>query len=82
MTFINQYSYGIFALAAVILLGFFLFRKGVQGSDFIAIGALILGFLLAFLFLRPGRSTTDDAETVLEQIGSGQAVLLQFQSNY
>lgn len=82
MTFINQYSFLIVAVATILLLGFYLLRKGIEGSSFIAIGALVLGILLAFLLLRPGSSFSQETENVLAQIGSGQPVLLQFQSNY
>jgi hypothetical protein len=82
MNFINQYSFLIVAIAAIILLIFFLFRKGFEGGNLTLIGALILGLVLAFLILRPGVSSTQEAEEVLAQIGSGQPVLLQFQSNY
>ena len=82
MTFINQYSFLIVAIATILLLGFYLLRKRIEGSNFIAIGALIFGILLAFFLLRPGSSSSQETEDVLTQIGSGRPVLLQFQSNY
>jgi hypothetical protein len=82
MDFINQYSFLIAATAAIVLLIFFLLRRGFEGSNLTLIGALILGLTLAFLILRPGVSSTQETEEVLAQIGSGQPVLLQFQSNY
>jgi hypothetical protein len=46
------------------------------------VGALTLGLMLSFLLLQPGSSTAQDTGEVLAQIGSGQPVLLEFQSNY
>ena len=82
MRFINQYSFTIIAVIAIVLLAYFLFRKGFEPSNLTLVGALILGLVLAFLILRPGPSTSQDSEEVLAQIGAGQPVLLEFQSNY
>ena len=82
MSFINQHSFTIIAVVAVVLLAFFLFRKGYDVSNFTLVGALILGLIIAFLILKPGSSTLQESEEVLTQIGSGQPVLLEFQSNY
>jgi hypothetical protein len=82
MPFINHYSFTIIAVIAIMLLAYFLFRKGFEASNLTLIGALILGLVLAFLILRPGPSTSQDSEEVLAQIGVGQPVLLEFQSNY
>lgn len=82
MSFINQYSFLIVAVAAVLILGFFLFRKRVEGSNFVTLGALILGLVFAFLLLRPKLIPSQDVEGVVTQIGSGQPVLIQFQSEY
>jgi preprotein translocase subunit YajC len=82
MTFINQYSFLIVAVVAILLLGFYLLRKRIERSSFIAIAALVFGILFAFLLLRPGSSSSQETEDVLAQIGSGRPVLLQFQSNY
>jgi len=82
MPFINQYSFTIIAVIAIVLLAYFLFRKGFEASNLTLVGALILGLVLAFLILRPGSSTSQDSEEVLSQIGNGQPVLLEFQSNY
>lgn len=82
MPFINQYSFVIVAIAMVALLVFYLFRRGFEMSHLTLIGALILGLVIAFMILRPGDSTTHNSQELLDQIGSGQAVLLEFQSNY
>jgi fructose-specific phosphotransferase system IIC component len=82
MSFINQYSYLIAAGVVLILLGIYLIRRGVDRSSFITFGALILGLLMAFVLLRPGTSLSLKLDDVLDQIGSGQPVLLEFQSEY
>ena len=82
MPFINQYSFLIAAGVVVVLLGFYLFRKRVDRSSFVTLGALLLGLLLAFFLLRPGSSPPQGVDEILVQIGSDQPVLLQFQSDY
>ena len=82
MSFINQYSFLIVSAVVVVLLGIYLFRKQVDRSGFITFGALILGLLLAFFLLHPGSSPSQEVDEILEQIGTGQPVLLQFQSDY
>jgi hypothetical protein len=82
MAFFNQHSFTLIGLASALILSILLFRDGAQQSDFIALGALILGFVIAFMLLRPGESTTDDATEVAAQIGKELPVLLEFQSNY
>lgn len=82
MSFINQNSFTIIAVASVSLLAFFLFRKGFEARNLFLVGALTLGLMLSFLLLQPGSSTAQETGEVLAQIGSGQPVLLEFQSNY
>jgi cell division protein FtsW (lipid II flippase) len=82
MSFINRYSFLIVSGVAALLLGFFLFRKRVDSSSLITFGALILGLLLAFFLLRPKSSPSQEVDEILDQIGTGQPVLLQFQSEY
>ena len=82
MKTINQYSFVI--LGAVLWLGLaaFLLRDGVKNTDILALLALAVGFGLAFWLLRPGPSTLNETEQVMERIGAGKPVLLEFQSNY
>lgn len=82
MSFINQYSFLIISAVAVVLLGIYLFRKQVDRSSYITLGALILGLILAFFLLRPGSSPSQEVDEILDRIGTGQPVLLQFQSDY
>jgi hypothetical protein len=80
--FINQFSFLLTALIAVGLLAFFLLRDGVKENDLLALAALLLGFVLAFFLLQPGPGTFPNAEIVIDQIGTGTPVLLEFLSPY
>jgi hypothetical protein len=82
MSFINQYSFLVIAGLAAALLGYFLFRNGVDRSSLITFGSLILGLLLAYFLLRPGSSPALSVSEILSKIGSGKPVLLEFQSEY
>lgn len=82
MAFFNQHSFTLSALVLIIILSVLLFRDGVQPNDFIALGALILGFTAAFMLFRPGESTFDEADELVAVIGQGTPILLEFQSNY
>lgn len=82
MALVNQYSFLLLSLVALVLLAFFLLRDGARGSDWAALASLALGLFLAYALLRPGRSTNQRAEEVLDRIGSGQAVLVELQSPY
>ena len=82
MAFFNQHSFTISAVVLVVIMSIFLFRDGAQPNDFIVLGAMILGFVLAFLLFQPGESSLLNADEVTAQIGKDQPVLLEFQSNY
>lgn len=82
MAFFNQHSFTIAGIVIVIIAGVLLFRNGAQSNDFIVLGALTLGLVVAFLLFRPGESTVLESEEVAAQIAKGQPVLLEFQSNY
>jgi hypothetical protein len=82
MSAINQNSFTILAVIAVAVLCYFLFRKGFDARNLTLVGALILGLVLSLILLQPGPSTSQSSEEVLALIGSGQPVLLEFQSNY
>jgi hypothetical protein len=82
MQFFNQNSFVLMAVVIELGLAVFLLRDGVKMNDVIALAALAAGFGLAFWFLRPGPSTSDETEQVMARIGDGKPVLLEFQSNY
>jgi hypothetical protein len=80
--FLNQHSFTIGAALALGLLSIWLFRDGVTLNDLLAFGALALGLAIAYFFFNPGESTETDPEAVIEQIGAGTPVLLEFQSPF
>jgi hypothetical protein len=82
MAFFNQHSFTISGLVLLIVLSVLLFRDGVQPNDIIALGALLLGFVTAFLLFQPGESSLQEANEVVAAIGQDTPVLLEFQSNY
>lgn len=82
MALINQYSFLLVSLVAIGLLALLLLRDGARGSDWVALGSLALGLLLAYSLLQPGRSTAGEAQEVINRIGAGQPVLLELQSPY
>ncbi len=82
MKIINQYSFVLVGLVVCLGLAAFLLRDGVKTTDILALAALAAGFGLAFWLLRPGPSTLDESVEVMERIGAGKPVLLEFQSNF
>lgn len=80
--FVNQHSFSLFAAASLLVLAIILLRDGIQPSDFVALGALIVGLGIAYGFLRPGPGNLSEEEQVEAKIGAGQPVLLEFQSPY
>ncbi len=79
---LNQHSFVVVGVAALVTLTAILLRDGARLSDLVAIGALVLGLALAYVLLAPGRSTEREVSAVHSRIGQGQPVLLEFQSPY
>lgn len=82
MKFINQYSFVLVAVIALLVLVVFSLRGGLQLPHLIALGALSLGIVLTYQFLNPGSGSSDKSERILAEIQSGSPVLLEFQSPY
>lgn len=82
MTIINQYSFLIVALLSIVALGLFLLRDGLGEGDVAALMALLIGFGIAYGLLSPGQSTASEVDEIEEAIGSGTAMLLEYQSPY
>ncbi|MEE9216541.1 MAG: hypothetical protein V3U32_03820 [Anaerolineales bacterium] len=80
--FLNQHSFTFGAAFALAMLAIWLFRDGITLNDLLTFGALGLGLGIAYYFFNPGESTETDAEAVIEQIGAGTPVLLEFQSPF
>ncbi len=82
MSFVNHYSFLLAAAVCTLALGLVVLRRGLRRSDLTALGALALGFVLAFWLLRPSASGLADAAQVRQRIGAGVPVLLELQSPY
>lgn len=82
MKFINQYSFVLVAVIALLVLGVFTLRGGLKLQSLLALGALSLGIVLTYRFLNPGSGSSDQSERILAEIQSGLPVLLEFQSPY
>ena len=80
---VNQYSAIWIASAFILLVALLLFRQKPTARDFIALGVVIAGMVLAWVTLHPRQTLLmDDAKMVQEMIGQGKPVLLEFQSPY
>ena len=71
--------------SGVIILGvwaFFIVRKGYKPKD----GLMLLGMagilVVAWMFIRPQKATTNEYVQFQVELGQGQAVLLEMQSPY
>ena len=71
--FANQYSFALGGAMSLAVLAIWLFRDGITLNDLLAFGAL------AF---KPGESSENSSAAVLEEIGAGTPVLLEFQSPF
>lgn len=82
LQFVNHHSLVLAALVVILLLGILLLRSRGNPLSYLGVGLLIAGMFLAWWLLRPSPTDIQDENQVLDQIGSGQAVLLEFQSPY
>ena len=80
---INQYSALWMAGAFLFLVVLVILRHKPTVSDYIALGVVIVGLVVAWIALHPRQSPLmDDAQMVRDMIGVGKPVLLEFQSPY
>ena len=83
MQLINQYSFPFLAGVIILILAGILLRKGGAEGLLVPLAAMLVGFLVAFWLFSPGASAETSAAARVEgAIGSGKAVLLEFQSPY
>ncbi len=83
MQLINQYSFPFLAGVIILIIAGILLRKGGMEGLLVPLAAMIMGFLVAFWLFSPGASAETSAAARVEgAIGSGKAVLLEFQSPY
>jgi len=80
---VNQYSALWIAGAFLLLVSLILFRQKPKARDFIALGVVAVGLVVAWVLLHPTQTPLmGDAKTVQSMIGQGEPVLLEFQSPY
>ena len=82
MQFLNQHSFVLVAFASVLVFAIVVLRRGSRTSELVALASLVLGFLAAYWLMQPGPSTAPNAPAVMNRVGTGQPVLLEFQSPY
>ena len=80
--FANQYSFALGGGMSLAVLAIWLFRDGITLNDLLAFGALACGLRIAYFFFKPGESSENSSAAVLEEIGAGTPVLLEFQSPF
>jgi thiol-disulfide isomerase/thioredoxin len=80
--FVNHYSFALLGVAAFLVLAVLLLRDGVKASDLLALAALLAGVVLAFSLFSAGGGTDQPASAIEAEIGAGQPVLLEIQSQY
>lgn len=82
MGFLNQFSFLLLGAALIFVLVIFLRRRGPADGSLMALFALFIGLAFAFVFFRPLETEGPAGENLQAAIGSGQPVLLEFQSPY
>ena len=83
MKLINQYSAVWIAVFLVAVAWAILLRRSPRWPQFLAFGVLVLGLVVAWIFLHPRQSVqVYDAARVQAIIGQGTPVLLELQSPY
>lgn len=79
----NQYSAVLIAAALILAAALVVTIRKAQWYDYLALGIIIAGLIVAWLLLHPVQTPLmDDAKTVQSMIGQGKPVLLEFQSPY
>ena len=82
MQFVNQHSFILAAVAAVLILALVLLHDGVRVNDLLALGALIAGLAFAYFLFRPSPSSSTNSRSIEALMHTGKPVLLEFQSPY
>ncbi len=82
MVLINQYSmlwFGVLILGVGV---FLIVRKGYKPKYGLRLLGLAAVLVVAWMFLRPQKATTNEYVQLQVELGQGQAVLLELQSPY
>jgi len=80
--FLNHHSFVLMALVLWGGLALLLLRDGVTKRDVLALAVLGAAFGVAWVILRPGPGTFDEAAQAEAAVGRGQPALVEFYSNY
>jgi thiol-disulfide isomerase/thioredoxin len=81
MQFLNQYSFLLLGLFMITILAIWRLREGFRRQDWVAVAALLVGFILAFGIFRP-TSQPESIDQFEDSLGQGRPLLLTFQSPY
>ncbi|MBI5296544.1 MAG: thioredoxin family protein [Chloroflexi bacterium] len=82
-TFVNQYSFLLLSMALLLVAGLILLTRKPKWNDYLAFAVILGGLVLAWSVLHPRQTTLmNGSREVLEMIGNGTPVLLEFQSPY
>jgi hypothetical protein len=79
---LNQYSFFLMAGIVIIAAAFLLFSRGYDRQRLYVWLAMILGIAVVWVVIRPQTGVSLSADEIRNQIGAGQPVLLEFQSQY
>ena len=82
MAFVNQFSFLLLAALLLLALFFYLRRREQADGSFMAVVALLIGLTFAYTFFRPVDIDKPTQDILEANSGSGQPVLLEFQSPY
>ena len=83
MSILNQYSFLWLAAALAIVAALIFLRKKPRWPEFLAVGIVALGLVVAWSILHPRQTAlSEQAAGVQANIGQGTPVLLEFQSPY
>ncbi|MEJ2756846.1 MAG: hypothetical protein P8046_00050 [Anaerolineales bacterium] len=78
--FLNHNSFLLSVVFLWLAAAWGLLRKERSWQRWLALGAVSAVLLIGYDAVRPAQATGGDAETLRAQIGAGQPVLLEFQS--
>ncbi|MGD2057478.1 MAG: thioredoxin family protein [Anaerolineales bacterium] len=82
MAFLNQFSFLLLGAGLLLVLVFYLRRRGPAEGSLIAVGSLLIGLAFAYLFFRPVGSTDISGDAFGQVVNGETPVLLEFQSPY
>lgn len=82
MMIINQFSFVIAAVGFFILIAVLILRQGVDRKRLIVLGIFAASMVGGWFAVRPGPSTLRDLAEFDAALGSGQPIVLEYQSEF